>query len=462
MIQFAVVGLLFLISGCCRGPLDKNVKIKLPENYSIVLGDEHHGEKVCWWKSFENAELEGLLEKGLQQNFDVKIALEKIEESRNLNRIAIAKILPQLDFFSGVFKANLGNGLLSRGLQNTCNITSTIAAIDTLWEIDIWGRLRRNQKVAQYQWEAQIEDMRDALIMYAAEIVQTYINICALQQKIKILRSSLEADQQILRLYKDTFNAGLDAKQLSLEQKTSTQQFETQIIELKINQKLSFNKLAFLIGQTPDQLMLNMDVINEVPSPKTEVQIDKPYELLRRRPDIRKSERLLAASYEQIGSAMAEWFPKISLLGFLGRPSTSGPGICCDGDAKIWAVGPLINWPILDFGRIYFNIKVKESGQRQALITYEKTVINAVKEVENYLTSYFEEKRKLHILEEKSASEEKRLSLTKELFKSGIESEFATLINQKRLNDITFDLIDSQEKIASNFIALYKAFGGDW
>jgi NodT family efflux transporter outer membrane factor (OMF) lipoprotein len=464
MVKLGITLLLLLLSGCAVGPRYKKPDMLLPQSYSVQIGQENPKDAVCWWKAFNDPIMEGLIEKGLSQNYDFKIALEKIEAARNLYRIDYAKIFPQINLFSDVLKANLGNGIFSRGVP-TGNVTSKFIAIDTLWEIDLWGRLRSNKNASQYQWEAQIEDMRDVLIILAAEIAQTYINICSLYKQIQVLSSSLKVDIQLLDLNKVTFKSGIDEELIFLEQETSVDAFTTQIIDLQAAQKIALNKLAFLLGQNPDQIVLDLNNIQDVPLPWQEVSVDKPYELLRRRPDIRKAERLLAASYEQIGSAMAEWFPKISLLGFLGKPHNSGGNIQLGGlggNDKIWAIGPLLEWPILDFGRIYFNIRVKESEQRQALLTYEKAVVNALQDVENRLTSYDQEKKKMNYLQKKWESEGEKLRLARDRFTSGVDSELAFLVVEKRINELSLEIINSEEKIASNFVALYKAFGGDW
>jgi len=414
---------------------------------------------VCWWKAFENAELEALIKKGIAQNFELKIALEKIEYARSLNNFAFAEIFPQVDLFSDILKANLGTGLFTDS-KPTGNFTAKFLAIDTLWEIDLWGRLRRQQKAAQYQWEADIEGMRDALIMVAAEIAQTYITLCALQGKIAVTQSNLELDTAMLSLNTDRFMSGLDAMQVPLTQASDVALIKTNLLELIVQHRIAHNKLAFLLGVTPDQLQLNSPD-GSVPLPQHEVQLEQPYELMRRRPDIRKAERLLAASYEEIGSVMAEWFPKITLLGFLGQPHNSG-GCLQARNEKLWAIGPLLNWPVIDFGRIYFQVKAKESTQRQALLTYEERVTNAVQEVENWLVSYVEEKKKFNTLQTKLQNEIARLDLTRALYKSGIESEITVLMQQKRVNAVRIEQITSEEKISSSFIALYKAFGGDW
>ncbi len=149
------------------------------------------------------------------------------------------------------------------------------------------------------------------------------------------------------------------------------------------------------------------------------------------------------------------------MLAFLGRPSISS----CQfppGQAKLWFAGPLFDWPILDFGRIYFNIQVQESSQRQALIQYERTVLNALQEVENWLFAYVNNNYKLRLLESKQESENKRYALTQKLFASGLESRITQLTNQIRMNEIAYELLDAQENVALSFVSLYKSLGGGW
>lgn len=459
MIIFILVALLVFLSGCAIGPSYKKPAIKLPEKYSHQI-DDANSNLTCWWKVFEDQDLEQLIEKGLCQNYDLQIALEKIEQARAINRIQIAKIFPQINTFSTVLKTNILKDLFIEQ-QPLSNKPFSIVGMSTLWEIDIWGRLRRSQKAAEYTYKAEIEDTRDVFILLISDIAQTYVTICSLQKKIGIIENNLEIDTHILSLNKDTFASGLQNRQVPLEQKTSLDQSSTKIIELLVDQQVSYHKLAYLLGLTPDQLSLDFKQLHAIPQPKHEIEIGQPYMLLRRRPDIRKAEKLLAASYEEIGSAMAEWLPKISLLGFLGK--TFGPLSGLENkNSRIWAAGPAFEWPLLDFGRIYFNIKSKESSQRQALLTYKKSVINAVQEVENWLISYVEEKNRMLIFQEKLKTETTRTKLIHDQFSSGIEPELTYLSAKKRINDIESELVDSEEKVTSYYIALYKALGGGW
>lgn len=449
-----------LLVGCNVGPKYKKPALTLPKEYSLKLQGDTKNDIRSWWQAFNNPTLEKLIQEGIQNNPDLKIALEKIIESRNMHRIDVAKILPEIDLFGAIGRANLGDGILTQGkLFN--NVSASIIALDTLWEIDVWGKMYRTQKASHYTFEAQIEEMHDVLVILVAEIAQTYITLCSQEEKIRLVQETDNLNKEILKLYKDSFTAGLDNRQIPLEQTTSIDLVETQLIDLKIEQRKNYNKLAFLLGKNPDQLDLNLESITEIPHVEHEAPIDEPYELLRRRPDIRKAEKKLKASYEQIGAAVAEWFPKISLLAFLGRPSISS----CQfppGQAKLWFAGPLFDWPILDFGRIYFNIQVQESSQRQALIQYERTVLNALQEVENWLFAYVNNNYKLRLLESKQESENKRYALTQKLFASGLESRITQLTNQIRMNEIAYELLDAQENVALSFVSLYKSLGGGW
>lgn len=459
MICYGIFFLLLFLSGCGVGPTYKKPQVNLPNRYSSKLKGEKRADLVCWWDVFEDDQLNELIQTGLCQNFDLKIAFERIEEARNIHRIQVANILPTIDALAGVFGSNIPRNFFPDASRK--NGPFSFVGFNTLWELDIWGRLRKNQNSARYQFEAQIENMRDVWVVLVAQIAQSYLLICSLHEKIKVQKNIIEIDTRIAELTQDTFVSGLENRQALLEQQAILDQDKADLIELMVDEQVALHQLAYLLGETPDQLSLSMDCIEGVPQPTRDIEIDQPYELLRRRPDIRKSEKLLAASYEEIGAAMAEWFPKISVVGFLAK--TFGPlsGLC-GRDPNIWAAGPLFDWPALDFGRIYFNIRAKQSSQRQALLTYQKSVVEAFKEVENALVSYVQEKQRLHLLAQKKAHASQRANLEYDQFMSGIKNELIFLSAQKRLDKVCIEFIDSQQKMASHFIVLYKALGGGW
>lgn len=461
MIIFYISAFLFLLPGCRIGPTYKKPILSIPEKYSLSAEEKANKKTaLCWWKSFENSFLESLLAELLQNNGDIRIALEKIEESRNLYRIESKKIAPQINIFSEAVGANLGNGFLSNGVP-TGTFNSRFMALDMLWELDLWGRLRKNKNAALYEWEAEIESMRDVLVMMSAEFVQTFISLCALYEKESVLEKIILADKKIKSLNNYAFTAGIDNQQAVLAEKIVDEQLKIRAIELLVEQKKAANKLAFLLHISPEKLVLKRDFMRTVPLPRYDISIEKPYELLRRRPDIRKAEKLLASSYEHIGSAVAEWFPTISLLALFGKPATSG-GFLRVGNEKIWTVGPLFNWPFIDFGRIRSSIKAKKAFQRQQLISYEKMVIQAIKEVEDWLISYTEELKKTALLKAQLENESFVLERVQDRFLAGIDSEILSLMQQKKVGEKNLDLIDSLEKSSLYFVSLSKAFGGSW
>lgn len=451
------------------GPRYKKPEILLPEKYSLSLAEnqncnEREDENFEWWNTFENPELTQLIEQGLEENYDVRIALEKIEESRNIKGIATGNLFPQINFFGYTSRSNKQK-ICSGALSPLSNLPTSSAGINTLWEIDVWGKLRKNKNAATFEWQADIAHWENVSIMVAAEIATTYIAICSLQKKINILDSKIIVDEKIIALYEKVFSSGLKDEQNVLERVALLDELKAQIIELNIELETSLNKLAYLVGKTPDQLCINLDAIKDVPFVHTEKPIGDPYDLLRRRPDIQEAENLLIASNEHFGAAIADWFPKVSLLGLAGIlsfPALTALGKALRQNLTRWTIGPIFQWPIIDFGRIRFNVKAKESIYKQARLKYEKTVINAVKEVESWLVSYIEEKSASALLQEELNIEKKRFALTADLFFSGLNAEQALLANERRLYTIALKHTDAQTRCAHDFVMLYKSLGGSW
>ncbi len=204
-----------LLVGCNVGPKYKKPALTLPKEYSLKLQGDTKNDIRSWWQAFNNPTLEKLIQEGIQNNPDLKIALEKIIESRNMHRIDVAKILPEIDLFGAIGRANLGDGILTQGkLFN--NVSASIIALDTLWEIDVWGKMYRTQKASHYTFEAQIEEMHDVLVILVAEIAQTYITLCSQEEKIRLVQETDNLNKEILKLYKDSFTAGLDNRQIHL------------------------------------------------------------------------------------------------------------------------------------------------------------------------------------------------------------------------------------------------------
>jgi NodT family efflux transporter outer membrane factor (OMF) lipoprotein len=234
-----------------------------------------------------------------------------------------------------------------------------------------------------------------------------------------------------------------------------------QIPTLESSLKQAAHRLDVLLGSQPGALSDELSKQAAIPALPSEVLVGLPSELLRRRPDIRRAERQLAAATAQVGVAMADLFPKFSLTGAAGLQSISASD-WFTGRSRFWSVGPTISWPLFDAGRIRANIEIRNAQQEQALTQYEKTILTALEDVENSLVNYSREQARNRSLRDAVAANRRAVGMANELYIQGLVDFLNVLENQRSLYASENDLAQSEATMAANLVALYKALGGGW
>ena len=301
---------------------------------------------------------------------------------------------------------------------------------------------------------------KDILYCLLGDVARTYIDSRTLQKKIDLLDEQIDIDTQLLALTKDRLHAGVASQFPDLEQYAALQGTKTQRLLLEIDFKQTVNRLALLLGQNPEDFTLD-DGHHNVPMSTKELKVGLPSDLLRRRPDIRRAEMLLRSATESVGAAVAQWFPRFSLLGSAGQVSNHlSKWLSCGSFG--WSIGPSINWPIITFGRIKFKVDETKSVERQALLGYGQSVIKALGDVENALVAYFKNTERLRILERKLSAIAQERDVMQSLLGSGLGNQTDVLIAQKNYLAIAVELTDAQQAISTALVATYKALGGDW
>ncbi len=434
-----------------------------------------------WWKQFDDPVLDSLITEAAQANFDIRIALEKIFQARSQYRVQSAHLWPEFDFNAVATRSRI-----SRNLFNTQNAASAAAVnnifptyesffqvgFDAIWEFDIFGKFRRAKQAAYYDWEASKEDAQVVLITTLSEVARNYVSIRALQKKIDLAYQKVQVDEIELALTQDLYQSGLN-NEIQLDALISTlEKDKASIPVLETSFKQTLFALAVLLGQQPENLIAQFNEIKPIPSAINRVPIGLPSDLLRRRPDIRRAERQLAAATEQIGVAVADLFPHISLTGnsIFGSPFQGSSigfqsiklGKLFNGSSNFWSLGPGLHWNVFDFGKTRANIDVYNSLQRQALLSYEQTVITSLQDVEAALVAYFEEQKRRDFLGDQVEANQRALLLTNDLYQTGLANEQQVLDARKTLIESETTLIESEQSFTSDLISLYKALGGNW
>ncbi len=480
------LGIFILLAGCMVGPKYHAPQTSMPDQFveakegTIAVSDND----LCqWWKQFKDPLLDTLIAEAVKTNFDFQIALEKIVQARAQLRVEGSYLWPEFDVNAVATRTRNSQNFFTQnnttipGAPGPNSLLPTYqnlftVGFDAIWELDFWGKFRHAKKAAFYEWEAAKEDAQDVMISIISEVARDYIAIRALQQKVAILEKKVLADEEQVLLTKDLFQSGLDSE---IQMDNLIAALESDMAEiplLETSLKQTIYALAVLLGRQPESLASEFNSSKPIPSGFDKVPLGLPSDLLRRRPDIKRAERELAAATEQIGVAVADLFPHISLTGntFSGGSLLGGfygyqsgkLNKLLKAPSRAWSIGPYVRWDLIDWGRTTGNIAIENSLQRQALLTYEKIVTISLKDVEGALVAYFEEQKRKMYLEDQVTANRRALILTEDLFQAGLASDLQVLAARKTLLDAENILIDSEQSLTSDLVALYKALGGNW
>jgi NodT family efflux transporter outer membrane factor (OMF) lipoprotein len=337
----------------------------------------------------------------------------------------------------------------------------TQIGFDASWEIDIFGGTRRNIEAASADLAAAVEDQRDVLVSLLGEVARDYIDLRGAQRELEIAQENLKAQEDTLWLTRDRFKNGvatqLDVARAAAEVATTAAQIPS--IDARIRQ--SIHALSVLLAEQPDALDDELTKVGPIPPVPPEIPVGLPSELMKRRPDIRRAERQLAAATARVGVATADLFPKFSITGLLGLDA-SQPKNVFKYSSRYYEFAPGITWPIFDAGRIRANIHVQDEVQQQAVATYHQAVLNALRDVEDALVAYETEQVRRKALADAVDADKQAVDLATDQYKQGVTDFLTVLDAQRDLYAAQDALVQSDQAVSGNLVTLYKALGGGW
>jgi NodT family efflux transporter outer membrane factor (OMF) lipoprotein len=460
------IGMIIVFSGCAVGPNYKPPAVVAPAawNEARQTGVESASADLTrWWTEFNDPLLNSLVQRAVRSNLDLRAAEARIREARATRAVAAAGEWPTIGTSGSYTRNRSSENAFGISPQGGGDLDQNFykAGFDASWEIDVFGGVRRSVEAADATVQATIESRRDTLVTLLGDVARNYIDLRGFQRRLEVARANLKAQQDTLDLTRVRFDAGL-ANDLDVAQaEAQINSTAAQIPLLESSLKRAAYNLDVLLGLEPGALSDELGPEASIPGLPARVLVGLPSELLRRRPDIRRAERQLAASTAQVGAAMADLFPKFSLTGGAGLQSISA-GDWFSGGSRFWSIGPTIRWPIFDAGRIRANIEVRNAQQEQALVQYEKTLLTAFGDVETSLVNYSQEQARYRALSQSAAANRRALEMANELYIRGLESFLNVLDAQRSLYAVENDLAQSEATMAANLVALYKALGGGW
>ena len=458
------------LGGCKVGPDFAAPHSYAPDSFSHV-GDEGFGGPSAiavaksvdaqWWRLLGDPALEQLIQRAVAGNLDVKLASARVYEARSQRAVIAADAYPRVDLDANASRSRQSKNTAQSSFVGGRNVNLFQAGFDANWELDFFGRVSRNVEAADADIQSIEEDRRDVLVTLVSEVARNYIELRGAQQRLDIAHRNIQTQQDTLDIASSRHRAGLTSDLDVAQAESSLSNVRATVPPLDRSAQAAIHRLGVLLGKPPGALAEELAASSSVPGLPPEVPVGLPSELLRRRPDIRRAERELAAATARIGVASAELYPRFSLTGSFGFAAEKVPSLP-DASSRFWSFGPAMKWPVLDWQRIRSNIRVQEARTEESLLRYEQAVLRAFEDTENALTGYTREQARRRLLADSVASNQRAFNLANDLYKSGITDFQRVLDSQRSLFNSQDALSDSDRAVASNLVALYKALGGGW
>lgn len=458
-----LVSSIAFLSGCMAGPNYRTPDIKVPGAWSEVPPEfsSQPAQLVRWWGVFRDEKLNSLINRAMEGNMDLRLAEARIREARAQRAVVAGNIMPEIDAAGSYSRAKRSENTATLSNNGTNGYDLYEIGFDARWEIDIFGGVRRATEAAAADLAAVEESRRDVLVSLLAEVARNYLEIRGSQHRIAIATRNIELQRKTLELTRGRLEAGLGNSLEVLQAESQLASSEARVPILESSLKQATYRLGTLLGLGPGSLIQELSPEIPLPVVPAEVPVGLPSELLRRRPDIRRAEREIAAATARVGVATADLFPRFSLLGLIGLQSQNLSDLLSSGSG-FWLFGPAMRWPVFDRSRIRANVEVQNAREEQALITYEKTILGALQEVESALVSYSKEQASRDSLRQAVSANRQAVEMANEMYRTGLVDFLNVLDSERTLSQSEDQLAQSDQKVATDLVAVFKALGGGW
>ena len=500
-----------LLAGCTVGPNFKPQAIWSPSTWfaasppriaSATPISEPVSEPIdpAWWNVFHDPELTSLEQRVASANLNVRLATIRLAESRSQRQITGADQFPSLTgdgsytrervsskgvvgLFGGGGSSSgggtsttfgsmgsLANGTSGRsgGIPTSAGGGGVIApfnlwqyGFDASWELDLWGRVRREVESADASLEASTDARRNALLSVVAEVARDYVQLRGAQTELAIAQANIQTERESLQLSQDRYRGGLTTELDVANAAAQLQTTQASVPQLEQQQDQTINALSFLLGEAPGALQAELIRPGAVPPVPPRVPVGLPSELARRRPDIRQAEAQLHAATADIGVAVADFYPKVTLDGSLGLQALKAKDLG-NWAARQYGLGPTISIPIFEGGRLRATLALRKTEQQEAALNYQQTVLQAWHDVNNAMIAYAAEQHRHDALVGAENQDRLALRLARERYTQGVADFLNVLDAERTLLAAQQQLADSSVTISSNLVQLYKALGGGW
>jgi NodT family efflux transporter outer membrane factor (OMF) lipoprotein len=424
---------------------------------------------ATWWRALNDEELDSLVDRAVKSNLDLEIALDRLQQARTYETVVVGHALPDVDASAAAGRGtgtDLTKGRADSALRSAENGTglqriNTIAGFDSVWELDLFGKFRREFQAARADTQAARAARYGVLTSVVADVVRGYVDLRGLQVRAGILHKAADVLRESLRIVNIRYERGITNE---LDVALATRELatlEAQIAPVEAEVNAAQYALAVLVGDYPENMVQELSKPDLVPTMPLAAAPGVPLDLLKRRPDILQAERELAAATARIGVATADLFPQVALVGSIGVQG-QGWGTTPSVNKHIWSFGPGAEWPLLDFGALDAEVDIAQLAARASMVNYRKTILNAVQQVDTSLDGYQAQEVRMQQLSTAMEAGQRAVDLATSRYDRGLTDFLNVVDAERQFYELQEQYTDAQVAQGEQFVQLYKSLGGGW
>lgn len=458
-----IISIATFLGACTVGPDYENPKADMPSAWSVkedgkVLADDDNPKALTeeelakWWDVFDDAQLTSLIERAFKGNLTIASAQAKIAQARATLGIAQSGLYPTLDGTAS-FKER---GLTINGEGQSYGIGAS-----TNWELDVFGGTRRGIESTVASYQQSIANKVAARIAVAAEVAQNYFEYRAVQQQLEIVKSNLQTQEKTCNITRQRLANGWVSRLDVVRAEAQVEATRAKIPQLENSLILLRHSLEFLLGEQSGKLAKELARVEDLPELERFIPLGVPASLVQRRPDIIAAEYALHAATAKIGNARADYYPKFFVS---GNVSYQAPNIgdVVSNQYGSWSIGPNVSWNLFQAGKTFYNVRLQESLEEQAGVSWKSVILTALKEVEDSIVSAAKERERIVYLNKVVESTKSAFDLSSQLYVVG-KIEFLDLLDaQRSMLEAEQSQVLCRQLFIKHVISLYKSLGGGW
>jgi outer membrane protein, multidrug efflux system len=454
------LAVLSLLPGCAVGPNYQRPKVNVPTEYRSAEGAAQQASiaDLPWWEVFKDDRLRNLVQTALANNYDLRIAVTRIEQSRQIAAQARAQYFPFVNYAAtgSDGKNELAGAIVPNGGQQR---GAFVAVATVAWEADVWGRIRRENEAARAQYLATEEARRGVMLSLVSDVAQAYFELLGLDLELDIARQTTDSFTETLKLFTERLEGGVSSKLQTSRAAGALATAAASIPELERQIAIKENQISVLLGNNPSPVPHTAKLLEEVVPP--DVPVGLPSALLERRPDILTAEQQLRSANAQVGIATANFFPQIGLTSLFGRVSSPLSSLS-SGQSTVWSIAGNVAGPIYQGGALRAQKRQSVAFWEETKLQYEQTAQVAFQDVSDALVS----RQKFEVIRDEQAraveAYQESVKVSFQRYVAGKASYFEVLEAQLELYPAQNALAVTELSRRTVIVQLYKALGGGW